>query len=94
MSFRLKEEAVQDLREIWTYSADNWGADQADNYIRAIEGTIREVAKNPEKGKSTPLLPGFNWLSVRRHVIFYGQDEEGVVIVRILHQRMDPSLHL
>jgi toxin ParE1/3/4 len=47
----LRQEAIDDLNEIWVYTIDKWSEKQADNYYRAIEFTCTQIGKNPELGQ-------------------------------------------
>ncbi|MBL4910108.1 MAG: type II toxin-antitoxin system RelE/ParE family toxin [Alteromonadaceae bacterium] len=38
------------LVDIWTYSFDNWGTDQADKYLDQIDEVLQLLATNPLMG--------------------------------------------
>ncbi len=86
-----RPKAVADLDSIWRYTARHWGASQADAYVRSIVKTCRAVARGERTGTdASDLRPGYRKLRIGRHVAFYRTvDDEGVEVVRILHERMD-----
>mgnify|MGYP002335975219 CR=1 FL=1 len=93
--FRFRPRARADLREIWTYSADRWGEDQADRYIGELRAAVEAIAERPSRGKSrNELSEGLLSVTVRAHLILYRATENDVIIVRILHQSMDIRAHL
>jgi len=92
MRWRLRDAARIDLAEIWLSSAERWGPDQADAYIRAIESRLRHACAFSE---SYPQYEGsrgvFRKASSGSHQVFYLVDGEVIDVVRVLHSRMDPS---
>ena len=80
------------MAEIWLRSAERWGVDQADAYIRAIEGRLQHACDFPE---CYPLYQGsrgaFRKATSGSHMVFYRFDGEVIDVVRILPNRMDPS---
>jgi toxin ParE1/3/4 len=84
----LSRRAREDLREIWNYTADRWDIDQADRYVE--NRTIGLVAADPERGRPYDRAGrGYRMIASGAHMIFFRKLEDGVFIVRVLHQRMD-----
>lgn len=94
--YLLSPAAQADLEQIWDYTEDRWGIDQADTYLREIQYVIERVAANPQIGRAcNEIRRGYRKLSAGSHMVFYRLTVEGVVdIVRVLHQRMDIDRHL
>ena len=46
----LSPRAQADLSDIWDYTADRWGAAQAETYIRHLRASIEAVAAAPQLG--------------------------------------------
>jgi toxin ParE1/3/4 len=92
----LRPAARQDLEDIWSYSANQWGEQQADAYIRQLNDGFILLAEAPETGRDcSDIRPGYRKYHVGRHVIFYRMDpDDGIEIARILHERMDVERHL
>lgn len=94
MTYRLRGEAVEDLRGIWSYSEAQWGPAQAEYYLRTVERQLDWIAENPTSGKLVPGIPGYRQRAAGSHMIIYRLDDQGVIVIRVLHQKMDPSRHL
>lgn len=47
--YRLSPAAERELEGIWTYTAQQWGAKQADQYIDILTTTFSDLAKHPKK---------------------------------------------
>jgi toxin ParE1/3/4 len=91
----LSPRAPTDLDDIWAYTAKRWGNDQAESYIRRIGQSIAVVAMQPGIGRPCPeVRDGYDKFPAGSHVLFYRATEDGVDIVRILHERMDFRQHL
>jgi toxin ParE1/3/4 len=87
--------AEDDLLEIWQHTYDTWGEDRADRYLEALDSDMQQLIRTPMIGKSrSSLREGYRSLYVGRHVVYYRLHAEAVEIVRVLHDRMDPTLHL
>lgn len=88
--------AQADLDQIWDYTSDRWGPNQAEQYLREIQRAIERAAANPHIGQACDeVRPGYRKLSAGSHLLFYRIATGDVVdIVRILHQRMDVDRHL
>jgi toxin ParE1/3/4 len=88
--FVLKPRAHADLDEIWNYTADRWGLEQAETYIRQLWKDIQTVADNPSLGQEcAEVRPGYRKYPSGSHVLFYRLTDDGIDVVRILHERMD-----
>lgn len=87
--------AATDLKGIWRYSFERWGAEQADRYLFELEAGIAQLAGNPQLGKAREAIrPGYRSLQLARHSVFYRLTGDAVEIVRVLHERMEPGAHL
>lgn len=90
----LTPRAQEDLDDIWDFSAERWGEDRADGYVRGLWAGIRSIADDPRRGHSCDVRDGYFQYSVGRHVLFFKLKPDGVDIIRILHQSMDFKQHL
>ena len=87
--------ALSDLIGAWVYSFEQWGEAQAERYLTAIEGGIRKLADEPEDGKRRDTLrKGYRSSRIEHHVVFYTFTDTEVRIRRVLHEVMDPGLHI
>ena len=56
---------------------------------------MRVVASNPENGRvRTDIKEGYYSINVEKHVIYYRVSTEGIEIIDVLHQSMEPRLHI
>ncbi|MCV7051681.1 type II toxin-antitoxin system RelE/ParE family toxin [Mycobacterium heidelbergense] len=94
--YLLSPAAQADLEQIWDYTYDRWGVDQADYYLRELQHAVNSIAENPGIGRACDeIRPGYRKLAAGSHTLFYQVTEDGIVdVVRILHQRMDVDRHL
>ena len=93
--YRLTPAAELDLERIWKYSAEKWGPDQADRYIDDLVAGFDSIAEAPKAApKCDYIRSGYRRQSIERHVVYFRMNESSVIIVRILHDRMDPQRHL
>lgn len=92
--FFMRQAAEKDLEEIWLYSLEHWGMQQADDYIGAILNRLQWLAKHPSAGKPRPdIKSGYFYFPEGRHLIFYQQHAECIEVIGILHQNMDYLVH-
>ena len=88
--------AREDIKEIGRFSQRQWGRKQRNTYLGEMETVIASLRRdNPGVQKVDEIRPGL--LSVRSgsHIVFFNRRDNGdVVILRILHQRMDFRRHL
>jgi toxin ParE1/3/4 len=91
----LSPRARTDLEGIWDYTAERWGVDQAEDYIRLLQRAIETVADDPRKGRPCDeVRRGYRKYTAGSHVLLYRSVKAGIYIVRILHGRMDFERHL
>ena len=89
-TYRLRPKALQDLEDIWNYSAETWGIDQAEAYIRDLDQAFALLANHPGLGvRCDDIREGYRKHHIGRHFVFYMELAGYIDIVRILHDRMD-----
>lgn len=94
-AYRLTERAADDLNAIHEYTAINFGLEQARGYLTGLHNRFEELAKRPALGRSAErFAPGLRRYPCRSHAVFYVPEDEGVLIVRILHESMEPPRHI
>ncbi|BEV10053.1 type II toxin-antitoxin system RelE/ParE family toxin [Asticcacaulis sp. DW145] len=92
-AYSLRPAAQADLRDIWLYSRRQWSADQADRYTLLIAAAFDDLAAGRRKGKPVNVRTGYLKYACGSHIIYFRLND-GLDIVRILHQRMDVETHL
>src|SRR5271157_923381 len=90
--YRLSRLAEAYLLDIATYTQHTWGQDQAIRYVDDLEADCQKLADNPELGRACDhVRPGLRRMEHGRHVLFYRIEGKGILVSRILHQRMLPE---
>jgi toxin ParE1/3/4 len=93
--YRLTPAAQRDLSEIWDFTEERWDAGQAEKYIAEIRAAIERVAADPARGRACDeIRQGYRRYGIGSHLLFFVETDDSVDIVRVLHQRMDPTRHL
>jgi len=95
--FRLTPAAQQDLSSIWDYTEARWDARQAETYIRELQAGVERIAEDPARGRACDeLRESYRRYAIGSHLIYFvvSVDDGAVDVIRILHQRMDPTRHL
>jgi toxin ParE1/3/4 len=89
---RYSRQAAEDLLGIAEYTLGRWGEAQAARYLSQLEKCCGGVAQSPLIGRPcTGIMPGLRRIEQGRHVVFFLADDEGVLILRVLHQSMQPE---
>ena len=93
--YRLSNLAVEDFTAIYEYTLINFGVRQADNYTDDLESIFDLLSGSPLMGHECPeIADNVRRHDHQRHAIFYRQLEQGIFVIRILHQQMEPMRHL
>lgn len=106
--FLLAHAARADIAAVLETSRDRWGDAASDRYGELLAAAMHKIADDPE-GPLTrardEVLPNARSLHVKHaargrrvkhpvHVIIFRKDPAGIVILHVLHERMDPLLHV
>ena len=93
--FQFTDKAERDLDGIINYTVQEWGVSQANTYLDGLESRAQLLAENPDLGTARETLSeGLLSFPYERHILYYKKHARGIVVVRILHQHMDPLRHL
>lgn len=93
--YRLTPAAQRDLSSIWDYTVERWDARQAETYVLEIRSAIERIAEQPDRGRAVDeIRTGYRRYAIGSHLVFFIESDDGVDVIRILHQRMDPTRHL
>ena len=93
--FRLTTRAVLDLSEIADFTIQSFGIEQARFYRDGFNNCFEVLAENPQLGRSAAeLTPNLKRYEHQSPVVFYIPQDTDILIVCILHQRMDFKQHL
>ena len=91
-TIRFTRLAEADLLDIGLYTNRTWGRKQCDRYLKQLEERCRQPADDPTRGRSCDeIRPGLRRGKVGNHVVFYREEGGGILVSRILHERMLPE---
>ena len=91
----LSRKADDDLTEIYLYSYKTFGEDRADAYFLSLADCLQTLADNPRMGRSVDFVrPGLLCHLFGRHVIYFIIEDDGIFVVRVLHDSMDAPRHI
>ena len=87
----ISEKALEDLNNIWIYTAENWSVEQANRYYNLIVDEIEYVSENFEIVKNfEDVRKNYKYSKVKSHLVFYKKTlNTEMEVVRILHERKD-----
>lgn len=92
--YKLSNLAADDFAAIFEYTLLNFGEHQADAYTTGLDNALRLLARSPLMGHECPeVAAGIRRHDYQRHAIFYRQREWDILVIRILHQQMEPLRH-
>ncbi|MEO8904221.1 MAG: type II toxin-antitoxin system RelE/ParE family toxin [Polyangiaceae bacterium] len=95
MRYRFAERAFSDLRSIAAYTVREWGSEQCERYLAALETCCQQLAGDPHLGRACDQIsPGLLRQEQGKHVVFYRLRPYGIRVIAILHERMLPQRHL
>jgi len=91
----LSPRSLDDLKGIYQYGVLNWGAVQASDYLDTLKAYFWKLTEQPKIGvEREELLLHMRSFSVEHHIVFYRLQSDYIEIVRVLHTRQDPQLHI
>jgi toxin ParE1/3/4 len=91
MAVRIQEVASLRLDEIYRYTRDQWGADQADRYVTDLFAAFDRIESHGVVSRPIPAefeVEGF-YFRHARHFVYWQRLQNGDIgIVTIMHERM------
>jgi len=88
---RVQEAASLRIDEIYRYTRDRWGVDQASNYIRGLFSAFERIESGGVASRPVPAEFGVNGFFFRyeHHYVYWRRLSNGDIgIVTVLHERM------
>ena len=93
--YELSNKADEDLTEIYLFSYQRFGEARADAYLLAMEERFSTLAEQPFLGRKIDhIRAGYLRYEHASHSIFYTLKENGILVMRVLHQSMDSERRL
>lgn len=91
----LSAKAAADIDDILDYTYARFGAAQAESHYDSLRRCFQMLRENPAIGRlRTAVQPPLRSHHHRKHIVFYDILEDHILIVRVLHERMDIERHL
>lgn len=88
-------QAEQDLLDIWLYTFSEWGEKQADVYIDNLSEALALLANQPLICRERlEFSPPVRIHRHAHHLIVYLAQDDGINVVRVLHESMDVDVQL
>ena len=98
---KISNPAEIDLKNIADYTSKEWGELQKNAYLALFKQSFISLSQNQGSNKTSLLIKdrkhidmGLWSYGVKKHVVYFRETEHELLIVRILHARMDPEKHL
>jgi plasmid stabilization system protein ParE len=88
---RIQAAASHRLDEIYRYTADHWGEEQAERYIAGLFRAFDGIESRTAVSKPVPAEFGVDGFYFRheRHFVYWRRLSDGAIgIVTVLHERM------
>jgi toxin ParE1/3/4 len=93
--YALSEAADDDIQHILKDSLQRWGVARSERYILAMHTAFENLATFPDIGLDVGYLRiGYLQLPHDSHNVFYQKTADGILIVRVLHQKQRAERHL
>ena len=93
--YTLSPQAQNSILQIAEYTLENYGKVQRKKYLGLLRDKMRLVAKSPAMGKERPeIKAGYYSIRAEKHFIYYRIADSGIEIIDVLHQAMEPRLHI
>jgi len=95
LELHIQLRARNDLRGLWIYSFKRWGEKKADQYYEEIIKGLDLIATHSEIGIACDdIKTGYRCFTINEYDVYYKISNTRIVIIRVLHESMKPSLHL
>ena len=87
-SVHFSKRAENDLRGILSYTVDQWGKEQAVEYMSGLDRLFVLLLTRPGVGRFySDLHPRWQRIEHASHVVLYSLQKNGITIQRVLHHR-------
>ncbi|MGH7088411.1 MAG: type II toxin-antitoxin system RelE/ParE family toxin [Stellaceae bacterium] len=90
MSYRTTRQADADIIDIYLWGCHEFGQRQAEQYHNGLAATFDLIAAHPRMARErSEFNPPVRLHPYQSHLIVYMLDDDGVLIVRVLHGRQE-----
>lgn len=90
---QIAQPAEADLLAIADFTLERWGEEQAIRYIDALEECMHLLAVRQQMGRACDSIhKGLRRHEHGKHVVLYKRIENGIRVLRVMHQQSLPEL--
>ena len=94
-NYVLSPQAQNSLKQISRYTTENFGERQKKKYLKLLRDKMRSAAESPDMGqRRSEIKEGYFSIRAGKHHIYYRIKETYIEIIDVLHQSMEPELHI
>jgi len=97
MKLVISKPAKEDFENILSYTFGQWGERQMYKYEELLNEGLNKILEDPHSilnKKYEKKRLKARYIRVEKHYIFYTIENEIIIVLRILHTKMNPDLHL
>lgn len=94
MTVRISEDAKTDIRKIYIYSYQKFGEEKADEYVDGLDIKLKDLPGVLVSSDYSFVRDGLKRSNYESHAVYYRIEDSDVIVLRVLHQRMDPARHI
>lgn len=88
--YELSLAAARDIEVIFEKSITKFGLQQTEVYVENLQNCLLLLGENPGMGRTADdIRIGYRAFPHQSHVIYYQEEIDRVIVVRVLHQHMD-----
>ena len=94
MTVSISEDAKTDIKGIYIYSYQNYGERKADEYVDELNTMLNELPNSFSTSNYGFVRAGLKRSNYKSHAVYHRAEGSDIVVLRVLHQRMDPARHI
>ncbi len=95
MGYKLSKRAQAQILDILDFSFTQFGELQAREYYQSFQKSFELLVHHPHLGRSIGhIRKGYFRFEHESHIIFYKIKQDEIMIMRVLHQKMDLKRHI
>ncbi len=93
--YQFTQDAAEDLKNIFEYSSQHWGQQQAQRYLQQLKKQCDLLCITPSIGIQSLDIDSSSFrFPYAEHMLYYKVKDSHVIIYAILHKSMLPEKHL
>ncbi|MDJ0805248.1 MAG: type II toxin-antitoxin system RelE/ParE family toxin [Gammaproteobacteria bacterium] len=93
--YRVSQKARFDIRQIGLYTEREWGRTQRRKYLNALDQAFGLLCENPRLAPEYhEFTPPVRIHHHEQHLVVYVIEDDGILIVRVLHESVEIDRHL